>query len=277
MLRPSCSTSHGLSPSPPRICIAMLVPYSSQADQQLRNAADRVAGDGELAEIDGGHGSILGGPPRTDQGQSAPGGLPGRRSSRHDGANPTSRRSSCAGCPLCSRCWWCCCSAGPARRWPSRRSGCRTGSPTGSARWTPPAPSGCARRSTSCAPTGTDLFVVYVDSFDGADGQQWASDTANLSQFGTNDVLLAVADRRPGLRRTRSPTTTRCPRRTTDEIADPRRRAAAGGRRLGRRGGGAGRRPAQRRQQRRQRRRQRGRARWPWSVAGWPWSAAAPT
>jgi hypothetical protein len=40
---------------------------------------------------------------------------------------------------------------------------------------------------------GTDLFVVYVDSFDGADGQQWANDTANRSQFGTNDVLLAVA------------------------------------------------------------------------------------
>jgi len=40
---------------------------------------------------------------------------------------------------------------------------------------------------------GTDLFVVYVDSFDGADGQQWATDTANRSQFGTNDVLLAVA------------------------------------------------------------------------------------
>jgi hypothetical protein len=40
---------------------------------------------------------------------------------------------------------------------------------------------------------GTDLFVVYVDSFDGADGQQWATDAANLSQFGTNDVLLAVA------------------------------------------------------------------------------------
>lgn len=40
---------------------------------------------------------------------------------------------------------------------------------------------------------GTDLFVVYVDSFDGADGQTWASQSADYSQFGTNDVLLAVA------------------------------------------------------------------------------------
>ena len=42
---------------------------------------------------------------------------------------------------------------------------------------------------------GTDLFVVYVDSFDGADGQQWATDTARASQFASNDVLLAVAVR----------------------------------------------------------------------------------
>ncbi len=40
---------------------------------------------------------------------------------------------------------------------------------------------------------GTDLWVVYVDSFDGADGQTWADDTATRSQFANNDVLLAVA------------------------------------------------------------------------------------
>ncbi|WP_300015245.1 TPM domain-containing protein [Pseudonocardia sp.] len=39
----------------------------------------------------------------------------------------------------------------------------------------------------------TQLFVVYVDSFDGADGQDWADDAARLSQFGDDDVLLAVA------------------------------------------------------------------------------------
>ncbi len=82
---------------------------------------------------------------------------------------------------------------GRHRPTPRPRSGCRTGSPTGSARWTPPGPNGCGRPSTQLRADGTDLFVVYVDSFDGADGQQWASDTANLSQFGTNDVLLAVA------------------------------------------------------------------------------------
>ena len=48
---------------------------------------------------------------------------------------------------------------------------------------------------------GTQLFVVYVDSFDGADGQAWADDAAELSQFGDDDVLLAVAvgDRAFGL------------------------------------------------------------------------------
>lgn len=48
---------------------------------------------------------------------------------------------------------------------------------------------------------GTQLFVVYVDSFDGAAGQAWADDAAELSQFGDDDVLLAVAvgDRAFGL------------------------------------------------------------------------------
>ncbi|GAA3249052.1 TPM domain-containing protein [Pseudonocardia petroleophila] len=40
---------------------------------------------------------------------------------------------------------------------------------------------------------GTQLFVVYVDSFDGAGGQDWADEAASLSQFGRDDVLLAVA------------------------------------------------------------------------------------
>ena len=43
------------------------------------------------------------------------------------------------------------------------------------------------------ADTGTQLFVAYVDSFDGRDGQRWADETARLSQLGTGDVLLAVA------------------------------------------------------------------------------------
>ena len=38
-----------------------------------------------------------------------------------------------------------------------------------------------------------DLFVVYVDSFDGADPQTWADRTARLSQLGAEDLLLAVA------------------------------------------------------------------------------------
>lgn len=40
---------------------------------------------------------------------------------------------------------------------------------------------------------GTQVFVVYVDSFDGADGRSWADESARLSQFGSQDVLLAVA------------------------------------------------------------------------------------
>jgi uncharacterized membrane protein YgcG len=41
--------------------------------------------------------------------------------------------------------------------------------------------------------TGYQLFVVYVDSFDGLDRADWADQTAELSGFGTDDILLAVA------------------------------------------------------------------------------------
>lgn len=37
------------------------------------------------------------------------------------------------------------------------------------------------------------LFVVYVDSFDGLDSQDWADQTAEINGLGLNDVLLAVA------------------------------------------------------------------------------------
>jgi hypothetical protein len=40
---------------------------------------------------------------------------------------------------------------------------------------------------------GTQLWVVLVPTFDGADGQQWAEQTARESQLGGNDVLFAVA------------------------------------------------------------------------------------
>jgi TPM domain len=43
------------------------------------------------------------------------------------------------------------------------------------------------------AEDGIDVFVVYVNSFDGASPQAWADQTAQLSQLGTEDVLLAVA------------------------------------------------------------------------------------
>lgn len=47
---------------------------------------------------------------------------------------------------------------------------------------------------------GIQLFVVYVDSFDGADGETWAQQTFEKSGMGGDDVLLAVAvqDRRYG-------------------------------------------------------------------------------
>jgi hypothetical protein len=49
--------------------------------------------------------------------------------------------------------------------------------------------------------TGTQLFVVFVDSFDGQAGQDWSRRSAELSQFGRDDVLFAVAtgDRAYGL------------------------------------------------------------------------------
>jgi uncharacterized membrane protein YgcG len=50
------------------------------------------------------------------------------------------------------------------------------------------------------AETGTQLFVVFVDSFDGIDGRTWSDETAQVSGLGGDDVLFAVAtgDRRYG-------------------------------------------------------------------------------
>lgn len=41
--------------------------------------------------------------------------------------------------------------------------------------------------------TQYQLFVVYVDSFDGLDGPSWANATANNARLGVDDLLLAVA------------------------------------------------------------------------------------
>lgn len=38
-----------------------------------------------------------------------------------------------------------------------------------------------------------DLWVVYVDTFSGLDAEEWAMETADLSDLGLNDALLAVA------------------------------------------------------------------------------------
>nr|WP_246324370.1 TPM domain-containing protein [Petropleomorpha daqingensis] len=40
---------------------------------------------------------------------------------------------------------------------------------------------------------GTQLWVVFVDSFDGQSGDDWAAQTAEASQLGAGDVLFAVA------------------------------------------------------------------------------------
>jgi uncharacterized membrane protein YgcG len=40
---------------------------------------------------------------------------------------------------------------------------------------------------------GTQLFVVFVDSFDGLSAGEWIQETGELSGFGGNDALLAVA------------------------------------------------------------------------------------
>jgi hypothetical protein len=49
--------------------------------------------------------------------------------------------------------------------------------------------------------TPYQLFVVYVDAFDGTDGRDWANRTATDAGLGVNDLLLAVAteDRAYGL------------------------------------------------------------------------------
>ncbi|WP_170977694.1 TPM domain-containing protein, partial [Blastococcus sp. CCUG 61487] len=43
------------------------------------------------------------------------------------------------------------------------------------------------------AEDGTQLFVAFVASFDGVDGEGWVDATTELSQLGGNDALLAVA------------------------------------------------------------------------------------
>ncbi|HEY7272611.1 MAG TPA: TPM domain-containing protein, partial [Actinoplanes sp.] len=43
------------------------------------------------------------------------------------------------------------------------------------------------------ADTGIQLFVVFVDSFDGTPAQEWTDETARLSDLGDRDALLAVA------------------------------------------------------------------------------------
>ncbi len=42
-----------------------------------------------------------------------------------------------------------------------------------------------------------DLYVVYVDNLSGMTGEEWADTTAEQSQFGINDALLAVATAEP--------------------------------------------------------------------------------
>jgi methionine aminopeptidase len=41
--------------------------------------------------------------------------------------------------------------------------------------------------------TEYQLFIVYVDSFDGMDGQQWADRTAEQAHLGVKDLLIAIA------------------------------------------------------------------------------------
>jgi hypothetical protein len=43
--------------------------------------------------------------------------------------------------------------------------------------------------------TGIQLFVVFVESFDGTPAQEWTDETARLSDLGDRDALLAVATR----------------------------------------------------------------------------------
>ncbi|WP_146905162.1 TPM domain-containing protein [Cellulomonas aerilata] len=58
-----------------------------------------------------------------------------------------------------------------------------------------------AAQSALTAATGVQLYAVFVDSFDGATGEQWAVQSAQTSGIGSDDVLLAVAvdDRQYGL------------------------------------------------------------------------------
>lgn len=49
--------------------------------------------------------------------------------------------------------------------------------------------------------TGMQVWIAYVPTFDGLDGEQWANSTATASGLGVTDVLVAVAvdDRRYGV------------------------------------------------------------------------------
>ena len=89
------------------------------------------------------------------------------------------------------------------------------------------------------------LYVVYVRSFSGRDGQDWADRSAQASQLGRRDALLAVAvdDRAYGISLDEAfPVSDD----VVDGHRDPGRPSAAGRGRLGGRGGRAGRRAAHR-------------------------------
>ena len=85
------------------------------------------------------------------------------------------------------------CSASPRRRrWPRNRSASRT-------RWSTRPTSSATSPTIDAAldelqtEDGIQLFVVFVDSFDGLDTSAWMQSTEELSGLGGNDALLAVA------------------------------------------------------------------------------------
>ncbi len=132
----------------------------------------------------------------------------------------------------------CCWDRAPAPRSPSRRSGWPTGSPTGP---------GCSaprqvaqqvqrRHRPAARREGTDLFVVYVPASTGWTGRNGPTTRPrSCSQFGTEDVLLAVAvdDRAYGVSVAEGYPLSES---STDAILHRRRGAAA---RRGRLGGAA--------------------------------------
>ncbi|MGB8022178.1 MAG: TPM domain-containing protein, partial [Candidatus Nanopelagicales bacterium] len=82
--------------------------------------------------------------------------------------------------------------AGPALAEPPYRLDSQISDPAGALSPADEADLAAAQDQLNAA-QGIQLWVSYVDTFEGMSGEEWTTETAQLSGFGGNDMLFAVA------------------------------------------------------------------------------------